>query len=148
MYVHIHTVRLYICIHMYIYVYVHACISTSHGYTYVCTCMHGYTYIHTYLNSTLWTVFMPFTHPPQLLVKADILPTLLLLLDHRNSAVQTNAAWALIVREGRKEGEGRGGEGIYQELPVLMNVVNNVHCFGSICRTCHTEVQGKSLHSF
>ena len=52
-------------------------------------------------------------------------------------------------REGREEeGEGRGGEGTKSQLPVLMNVVNIVHCFGFICRTCHTEVQGKSLHSF
>ena len=34
------------------------------------------------------------------------------------------------------------------QLPVLMNVVNNVHCFGFIRRTCHTVVQGKSPHSF
>ena len=80
------------------------------------------TYIRTYLNSTLWTVLIPLTHPPsppfspQLLIDADILPTLLLLLDHSNSAVQTNTAWALMVRRGegrgrrerkRKRGEGR-----------------------------------------
>ena len=47
--------------------------------------------------------------------------------------------------EGRQEGEERGGEG---RVPVLMNVVNNVHCFGFIGRTCHTVVQGKSLYSF
>ena len=54
-------------------------------------------------------VLMPLSHPltPQLLVDTDILPTLLLLLDHSNSAVQTNAAWALMVRG---EGEGRRGE--------------------------------------
>ena len=136
--------------------YVHACIGTSHGYTYICT------YV---LEFNMWTaastcictyLLMPLTHPltPQLLVDADILPTLLLLLDHSNSAVQTNAAWALMVRGGRgregrrRGGEGRGGEGTKSQLPVLMNVVNNVHCFGFIRRTCHTEVQGKSLHSF
>ena len=58
-------------------------------------------------------VLMPLIHPltPQLLVDADILPALLL-LDHSNSAVQTNAALALMVRG---EGEGRGG---YQELVI------------------------------
>ena len=59
-------------------------------------------------------VLMPLTHPPsppRLLVDTDILPTLLL-LDHSNSAVQTNAALAPMVRG---EGEGRGG---YQELVI------------------------------
>ena len=101
------------------------------------------------------------------MVDADILRTLLLLLDHSSSAVQTNAEWALMVRGGRGREKGRGGEGrrkggegrvpsasylpvqcrsmqhghscdvqwttlcTKSQLPVLMNVVNNVHCFGS-----------------
>ena len=69
-------------------------------------------YLRTYLNSAVNCINPIITHPPppQLLVDADILPTLLLLLDHSNSAVQTNAAWALMVR-GEGEGRRRGGEG-------------------------------------
>ena len=48
--------------------------------------------------------------------------------------------------KGKGKGEekkGKGGEGTKsQRVPVLMNVVNNVHCFGSIRRTCHKEGTG------
>ena len=108
------------------------------------------------------------------MVDADILPTLLLLLDHSNSAVQTNAAWALMVRgegegrrrgregratrrggegrgregrggEGRQEGEERGGEG---RVPVLMNVVNNVDCFGSSVEPVTPRYRGSPSTAF
>ena len=81
--------------------YIHTCIGTSHEYTYVLKLELNTVDIDCLIHLYMYEI-IPLTHPsllPQLLVDADILPTLLLLLDHSNSAVQTNAAWALMVRE-------------------------------------------------
>ena len=47
--------------------------------------------------------------------------------------------------EGRQEGEERGGEG---RVPMLMNVVNNVDCFGSSVEPVTPRYRGSPSTAF